>query len=295
MISDSEGAPHELRVQMAALMLARLQHLLRWLALACLMSVTQAAAMDAACLVVADVASGTVVHREGQSCEERIGPASTFKLPLAVMGFDAGILIDADAPAWPYQARYAAVRSIDRRTTTPRTWIHNSVLWYSRVLVQELGAARFEAYVRAFDYGNADVSGERGAGNGMTHAWLNTSLQISPAEQLHFIQRLLAYDLPVTDKPIARALSLLPTFDAGDGWTLRGKTGTGYLREADGRQTKRQYGWFIGWAENAESRFAFAYLVKDATSGRSAAGPRARDDLISRWRKLHGRSLVDRP
>ncbi len=267
-------------------MLATHGHLPRWVALACLALVTPAAAMDVACLVVADAASGAVVHSEGEECKERIGPASTFKLPLAVIGFDAGILVDSDAPAWPYHARYEAVRSVDRKTTTPRTWIHNSVLWYSRVLVQHLGATRFEGYVQDFDYGNADVSGERGVGNGMTHAWLNTSLQISPVEQLRFIQRLLAYDLPVADEAIGKALSLLPTFEAGGGWTLRGKTGTGYLRDPDGRQTRRQYGWFIGWAENAESKFAFAYLVKDETGGKSAAGPRARDDLIGRWAKL---------
>ena len=116
------------------------------------------------------------------SCIDRIGPASSFKFTLALMGFDAGILTDADNPAWPYKKSYAAVRSADKATTTPERWMRESILWYSRVLVEKLGAERFAAYVSAFDYGNADVSGEPGQDNGMTHSWLNTSLLISPAD-----------------------------------------------------------------------------------------------------------------
>ena len=38
--------------------------------------------------MVAEARSGTLVHQEGSGCDERIGPASTFKLTLSVIGFD---------------------------------------------------------------------------------------------------------------------------------------------------------------------------------------------------------------
>ncbi len=47
-------------------------------------------------------------------------------------------------------------------TTTPTTWLRDLVLWYSRVLVAEMGAERFGKYVADFDYGNADISGDPG-------------------------------------------------------------------------------------------------------------------------------------
>lgn len=170
---------------------------------------------------------------------------------------------------------------------TPLTWMRDSVLWYSRVLVKELGAERFAAAVTALDYGNADVSGEPGADNGMTHAWLNTSLLITPMEQLRFVRRLILGDLPVSVDAASSAVSVTPRFQAGN-WVLQGKTGTGYQREANGKLGKRQYGWFIGWAMQDERLLAFAYLIKDTKPGQSAAGPRARDDLLARWVDLVG-------
>ena len=45
------------------------------------------------CTVVLDAESGEALHRQG-TCDERVYPMSTFKLPLAMMGYDAGILTD---------------------------------------------------------------------------------------------------------------------------------------------------------------------------------------------------------
>ena len=75
----------------------------------------------------------------------------------------------------------------------------------------------------------------------------------------------------------------MPRFDGGDGWAIHGKTGTGYIREANGKLGKRQYGWFIGWASAQDRTYAFAYLRKNQTSGGTALGPAARDDLLARW------------
>src|SRR5690606_11658500 len=138
------------------------------------------------------------------------------------IGFDAGILASPDEPAWPYKASYDALRAVDRETTTPRRWLKESVLWYSRVLVEKLGAERFAAYVRALDYGNADVSGDPGAGNGMTHSWLNSSLQITPLEQARFVQRLVGGVLPVSAQAHRNSIAALPRFDGGSGWRILG-------------------------------------------------------------------------
>lgn len=241
---------------------------------------------ETACLLIADVPSGKLVHQEGQGCDDRIGPASSFKFTLALIGFDAGILTDAATPAWPYRAGYGALRAVDKATTDPARWLRESVLWYSRVLVEKLGAEQFAQYVAALDYGNADVSGDPGANNGMTHAWLNTSLVISPVEQLRFIRRFLVGDLPVSTEAIVRTAAITPAFDPGGGWTIRGKTGTGYIRESSGKPGKRQYGWFVGWATDGSRTYAFAALSKNTKPGGPALGPQTRDEVVARWLKL---------
>ena len=247
-----------------------------------LLAMTGLAKAEVACLVIAEAATGAVVHSEGDGCDDGIGPASSFKFPLAVMGFDAGVLTSPDEPAWPYRSRYEAVRAIDRETTSPRRWLKESVLWFSHVLVADLGAERFARYVRDFGYGNADVSGDPGAGNGMTHAWLNTSLQITPNEQLGFVRRFLTGQLPVSRAALVQTVAAMPHFAAGE-WDMQGKTGTGYVKEANGKRGKRQFGWFVGWASRADTVLAFAYLQKNSKPGGNALGLRTRDDLLARW------------
>src|SRR6478735_2866474 len=50
------------------------------------------------CRVLVEAKTGEMILREG-ACGIRHSPCSTFKLPLAVMGFDSGILKNAHTPA----------------------------------------------------------------------------------------------------------------------------------------------------------------------------------------------------
>ena len=48
------------------------------------------------CTLVIDAATNARLIRVGDRCDERLTPASTFKIPLSLIGFDSGILVDAD-------------------------------------------------------------------------------------------------------------------------------------------------------------------------------------------------------
>ena len=50
------------------------------------------------CTVIADAASGKILVRQG-TCDQGFAPMSSFKLPLAVMGFDSGILESPTSPS----------------------------------------------------------------------------------------------------------------------------------------------------------------------------------------------------
>src|SRR5690606_31158323 len=99
------------------------------------------------CLLVLDADSKAVIHEAGSDCDEPNTPASTFKVPLAVMGFEAGLLKDGENPALPWKAEYGVNKPEDKATVTPKTWLRDSVLWYSRVLTQEMGMKTFARFV----------------------------------------------------------------------------------------------------------------------------------------------------
>ncbi|WP_372072076.1 penicillin-binding transpeptidase domain-containing protein [Tistrella mobilis] len=151
------------------------------LALALLLPVQAEAAPVTLCTLVTDAADGRVLLSEGKACAVSVTPASTFKIALALMGFETGILTDAHHPVLSWHKGYPAWRASWRQDTDPTCWMTDSVVWYSQVITTRLGAERFAGLTRDFGYGNADVSGDAGADNGLTRSWIGSSLRISPS------------------------------------------------------------------------------------------------------------------
>lgn len=239
----------------------------------------QTAMADAGCTLVVDNQTAAIIHEHGD-CKTRRAPNSTFKLPLALMGFESGILKDAHNPAWAYKPEYDADMEKDRHKTDPVRWEKESVVWFSQKLTRELGTKKFKSYVDAFNYGNKDISGDAGKNNGLTHSWLSSSLKISPVEQVGFIRTVLNRSLPLSDKTYDSFMTVAPEFAAGD-WVVHGKTGSGFERNPDGSLNRiRQRGWFVGWAERDSRKIVFAKFIADEQKTEGYAGPRARDTFL---------------
>jgi beta-lactamase class D len=241
--------------------------------------------------LLSDSDSGRILYAQG-ACSERATPASTFKIAISVMGYDSGILIDAHQPAWPYREEYKAWREEWKTTVDPTTWLRDSVVWYSRGVTHVLGEARFQHYADAFNYGNHDVAGNPGRHDGLTNAWLSSSLQISPLEQAAFLRKLLHRQLPASAQAQDMTTRIMPAFPLADGWVVHGKTGTGSQQGPDGvAEQDRQLGWFVGWATKGDRHLIFARLIKDDAKIESPAGYRARDSFLADFPKLLKSSL----
>ena len=239
------------------------------------------------CTIVTDTASGVVLFELGD-CRTRVTPASTFKIALSVMGFDAGFLKDAHHPDFPYQNGYADWGGADwKQPTDPTRWLKYSVVWYSQLMTHALGARRFQDYVAQFGYGNADVSGDPDRNDGLDRAWIGSSLKISPFEQTAFLSKLVTRQLPASQHAMAATSEIIETRPASDGWTLHGKTGTAFPRKPEGsNDIEHGYGWYVGWAVRDRRTLAFARLDQDESQHTTSAGLRARDALIDEWPAL---------
>jgi len=216
-----------------------------------------------------------ILAQEGD-CQTRHSPNSTFKIPISLMGFNEEILIDKTHPVWPFKEEYTDWVYIPawKDPQTPRTWMRDSVVWYSQLITQKLGDEKFSQYVKSFQYGNQDVSG------GLTQAWLSNSLKISPVEQVDFLQKLINDNLPVSKRSQDLTKQILFREGLPNGWKLYGKTGSGSLDDA------HSAGWFVGWVEKGDRRIAFAhYIVIDKKPG-VYAGPVAKDMTMEKLKKL---------
>lgn len=237
------------------------------------------------CSVVADAASGSVVSETGD-CRTQVTPASTFKLALAVIGYDEGFLVDEQLPKLPFRAGYADWMGAEwRQDTTPKRWMKHSVVWYSQQITQALGRQKVESYLKGFSYGNADLSGDPGKDNGLERGWISSSLKISPREEIAFLVRFLKRDLPVKPATYAKAEAIVERHEVADGWTVWGKTGSAFPRKVDGSFDRANgWGWYVGWARKGNRTLAFARLDQ----GNKVSGRSVRDEMLRNWPKAVG-------
>lgn len=125
------------------------------------------------------------------------------------------------------------------------------------------------------------ASGQLLKQDGLTHAWLSSSLRISPLEQLAFLERVVRRQWPIAPHAYGMtsrvtAIRVLPA-----GWDVHGKTGTGFPAKADGTtEENHEYGWFVGWAIRGDRNIVFARLLQDRQQESIRAGRRARAEIL---------------
>ena len=168
---------------------------------ALLLAMHAPAASAASCFLLYEVGVGEVRRRPSEICTTRLLPASTFKIPHALAALDAGVLSGPDE-MMKYDGSALSLAAW-RRDHTLASAMRDSVLWYFQRVAERLGAAREGEYLKKFDYGNADPS------SGLTTFWLGGSLQISPEEQLRFMRRFYAGDLPASPAALRTVRQLI--------------------------------------------------------------------------------------
>lgn len=250
-------------------------------AVALLGASTACAQAKTICTVIANADTGDIIVQDG-NCEERFTPASTFKIPLAVMGYDSGFLKDAHNPTLPFKKGYADWGGDNWKQPTDATrWLKYSVVWFSQRITEKLGEEKLTEYARQFHYGNADFSGDPGKNNGLERAWIISSLKVSPIEQITFLRRLINHELPVRDGVVEKTLAVVEGRTLPSGWAVQGKTGMAYPRNADySFDTSHPWGWYVGWGRKDDQTIVFARLIQEEKKMSGSAGGRARDALF---------------
>lgn len=135
--------------------------------------------------------------------------------------------------------------------------MQNSVTWYFQTLDQFANLSDIEKYVQEIGYGNQIVVGD------ITSYWLNSSLKISPVEQVQLLKKLYNNQFEFAPKNIEAVKNALSLYTTDEG-TLSGKTGT---QEINGQNTS---GWFIGYIEKNDRTYFFATNIQ---SDQFASGP----------------------
>lgn len=172
-------------------------------------------------------------------------PASTFKIPHALIALDAGVAKDEfQIFRWDGKERQFPSWNRDQNL---RSSLSGSVVWVYQSFARQIGEKKERRYLHKIGYGNADVSG------GADRFWLDGSLRISARDQVEFLQKLYRNKLPFRVEH-QRLVKDLMVIEASRGWILRAKSGWAFDIEP-------QIGWFVGWVETPEGAVFFALNI----------------------------------
>lgn len=185
----------------------------------------------------------------------RVAPDSTYKIYDALFGLEEGVITPQDSfIAWngenyPFEAWNA--------DQTLQSAMASSVNWYFQSVDEQLGTASVYDYIKKIGYGNENMRGD------FSTYWMESSLEISPVEQVELLIKLQnnRFDFAPENINAVKDAICLSSSDAG---TFYGKTGTGRV---DGQDVN---GWFIGYIETADSTYFFSTNIgadSDATGG----------------------------
>jgi beta-lactamase class D len=82
----------------------------------------------------------------------------------------------------------------------------HAVVWHARRVTPALGGARVMDSARRRVFGNAELSGDPGKGKRLGRAWIASSRQVPPDEQLAFPRRPIRPDGPVFAQAMTKAV-----------------------------------------------------------------------------------------
>lgn len=193
----------------------------------------------------------------------RISPASTFKIYSALFGLETGIITpEQSLIPWNGQNYRYDLWNADQ---TLETAMQNSVTWYFHELDQQVSLSSIKKYVQEIGYGNQLIEGDTSS------YWINSSLKISPIEQVEMLKKLYYNQLGFSPENIKSVKDSICLYSTEQG-TISGKTGT---EEVNGQNTS---GWFIGYIEQDNHIYFFATNIQ---SEELASGPLATELTFS--------------
>ena len=195
-------------------------------------------------ILIYDLNNNRTYEHNPQRNASAITPASTFKIFNAMVALETGVIADDVAVlTWDGIQRDIAAWNHD---TNLRQGFKDSTIWFYQVLARKAGHEQMQQFIDRVGYGNRQI----GTVQDIDRFWLQGPLQITPKQQIDFLQRLYRGDLPFSKRTMDLVKDIMIR-EQTPNYTLRGKTGLL-------GSTKPEIGWFVGYLEQNNKVYFFA-------------------------------------
>ena len=228
--------------------------------------------------VVYDISNRRYTVYNSDLALTRSSPCSTFKIISSLIALENGILEPEDSTRdWSGEIFWNEDWNKDIDFSEA---FRTSCVWYYRQVIDDIGKDMMQKELDKLRYGNCDISDWEGRLNtnnnnrALTGFWLESSLMISPKEQVEVMERIFGDNSGYSEETQneLKQVMLVSEQERTD-ISIYGKTGMG---KADGIVVDA---WFTGFAEGAEGKVYFCVRL-GRTDGMNVSSPRAKEIAI---------------
>lgn len=234
----------------------------------CLVAVTLSAQPRRECFLLQALDGSAPFVSDRTECAVPTAPASTFKIPHALIALETGVVANPHAVVkWDGSEQQFPSWKRDHSLDSAIKW---SALWYFQRTAALIGRERMLAGLQKIGYAEDSFGGE------VTAFWVNGDLVVSPEEQLRFLRRLVRYELPVRRKNIdaVKAAMLMPAGKITNASGTHDFAVKGVVRAKSGntRVGEERVSWLIGSVEAGKKQYVFVSRVRAEGSLPGRAG-----------------------
>lgn len=206
----------------------------------------------------------------------RSSPCSTFKIISTLMGLKNGIVSSKDSVMGYNGTRY---RNDEwNKDLGLEEAFKSSCVWYFRKVVDGVGENDMQCILSELHYGNGDVSAWNESPEGVLKElygfWLESSLKISPKEQVDVLTRLFTGNTDFDTEHIQILKDIMLIDDDNEAVKIYGKTGTGYNTDSQCVDA-----WFVGIFEKENQLYSFSIRLDDPSHS-DVSGSKAKEIAI---------------
>lgn len=200
--------------------------------------------------------------------EQEVSPYSTFKIISTLAGLHNNIIEDETSTMNYNGVEYPNPEWNENLTL--QTAFQTSCIWYFRQIIDSVGVDEIKKELTELGYGNCDISQWEGSNvnpyEELNGFWLNSSLKISPLEQVKILSEIFEGESMYDSENIEILKSVMLVQD-NEEQKIYGKTGSGSDGEA----------WFVGFSEKEQQRQYFAVYLSDSARVGQISGSAAKE------------------
>jgi beta-lactamase class D len=192
--------------------------------------------------ILIESADGKEKYQYNLKDKEKFIPASTFKIPNTLIILEEGLINDStEIIAWDGVEREYAPWNKDQ---TLKSAFRNSCVWCYQRYAKKVGDEKYRAYLQKFQYGN------KLTGTDVSRFWLDGDLRVSVQDQIEFLRKVHAEDLPIRKKNISTLKSIMLSENQSQLkiWSKTGWSG--------------KDGWYVGYLATNNRTWFFANHIE---------------------------------